>query len=179
MESQGSEALEARSNTYSLRSPRLADSREIWRLVCESEQLDRNSPYAYLLLCSDFAATSLVAEASGRVIAFVCGYRPPDRSDTVFVWQIGVAREARRCGTGAALLDGLLAQPGCRDVMFLEATVTPSNTASYALFSAFARRHQAALHEDCGFAGSLFPGRDHEDEIRLRIGPLGSQASNA
>lgn len=157
-----------------VRPPSAADAAAIWQLVGECRTLDRNSPYAYLLLCSDFSDTSVVATSGGGVVGFVGGYRPPRRPRTVFVWQIGVTPSARRTGLGAWMLEALLGRPGLADVRYLEATVTASNAASRRLFAGFARRRSAALSEseDGGFPSALFPQTDHEAEIRFRIGPL-------
>jgi hypothetical protein len=79
----------------------------------------------------------------------------------------------------------------------LEATVTPSNLASRTLFTRFARERSAPIEETVAFRSSDFPsdpspsdpsvtphpdspaptaigseGEPHEDEIRLRIGPV-------
>jgi L-2,4-diaminobutyric acid acetyltransferase len=144
----------------------------VWGLVRDSGVLDLNSPYAYLLLCSDFAQTSVVAEAAGQLVGFVGGYRPPPRPDSIFVWQIVTAREAQRHGLASQLLEALLSQRACAGVRFLEATVTPSNRPSRAFFERFARRLGVPFEEQNAFASELFPGADHEEEIRVRIGPL-------
>lgn len=155
-----------------MRPPRLDDAAAIWALVRDSKVLDLNSPYAYLLLCSDFAETCVVAEWADRLVGFVGAYRPPLRPHSVFVWQIVTARETQRSGLGASLLDSLLARPACRGVRFLEATVTPSNEASRALFQGFAHRRGVPLLREPAFAAELFPTADHEEEARVRIGPL-------
>jgi len=155
-----------------LRPPTPEDAASIWRLVRDARVLDVNSAYAYLLLCSDFAETSLVAHAGGRTVGFVGAYRPPVRPDTVFVWQIVTSGDLRHSGLGSSLLDGLLSRPACRSARFLEATVTPSNLPSRALFRGLARRRGAALVEREGFPAELFPTADHEEEVRLRIGPF-------
>jgi len=144
----------------------------VWHLVRESGVLDLNSPYAYLLLCSDFAPTSVIAETAGRIDGFVGAYRPPPRPESVFVWQVVTARDVQGRGLGSRLLDALVERPACRGVRFLEATVTPSNQPSHALFRGFARRHGVPLVEELAFGAELFPGPEHEEEVRVRIGPL-------
>jgi L-2,4-diaminobutyric acid acetyltransferase len=154
------------------RPPNPEDAAAVWGLVRDSGALDLNSPYAYLLLCSDFADTCVVAEAAGRVVGFVGAYRPPPRPDSLFVWQIVTARELRGAGLGRSLLDSLFLRPACRSVRFLEATVTASNDRSRALFAGFARRRGLPLVELPAFGPELFPAADHEEEVRVRIGPL-------
>jgi L-2,4-diaminobutyric acid acetyltransferase len=155
-----------------IRAPSLQDAAAVWRLVRESGVLDLNSPYAYLLLCSDFAPTSVVAESAGRIDGFVGAYRPPPRPDSVFVWQVVTARGVQGRGLGSRLLDAVLERPACRGVRFLEATVTPSNRPSRALFHGFARRRGVPLVEEAAFGAGLFPGPGHEEEVRFRIGPF-------
>jgi len=155
-----------------MRRPNAGDAAAIWRLVRYCRTLDRNSSYAYLLVCTDFAQTSVVAESAGRILGFLCGYRPPSRPESIFVWQVGVAPEARRDGAAAAMLEELISRDVCRDTRFLEATVTESNVASQALFERFAARHGARVEREPCFDVDLFPEPDHEAETRLRIGPL-------
>ncbi len=155
----------------------------MWQLARDSASLDLNSPYCYLLLCSHFADTSLVAEQQGEIVGFVLAYRPPKRIDgldgadgpaSIFVWQIAVAASHRGAGLARRLLETLVEQPAVRDVRQLEATVTPSNEASRRLFLGFARRFGASCREEEAFSADLFPAAAtaHEPEILLSIGPL-------
>jgi L-2,4-diaminobutyric acid acetyltransferase len=90
-------------------------------------------------LCRDFAETCVAAERDNRLVGFVTAYRPPRRPDAIFIWQIGVDLSVRRQGLGRQMLHYLLSLPACREIAFLEATVTPSNTASRRLFQSFAQ----------------------------------------
>jgi len=168
------ETVTAESNPARLRQPTQADGTAVWVLVDELGSLDRNSTYAYLLLCRDFSETCILAEdgGSGALLGFIMGYRLPAQPDTVFVWQVAVSEKARGQGLASRLLDGLLLSDGCRGVRYLESTVTPSNTASRALFGALARRLDTKLVESSGFPAESFPTGDHEPEPRLRIGPF-------
>lgn len=165
------------------RPPTPSDGRALWSLA-GSVGLDLNSPYAYVLWGDRFAGTSIVAQASGpgdepptgdggapagALVGFVTGFHPPGSPETLFVWQIGVAAAARSSGIGGRMLDELIARTGAR---WLEATVTPSNGASAALFRSVAGRHDAGVEERLVYPEDLFPG-GHEAEVLLRIGPLG------
>jgi len=161
----------------SIRPPRAGDAARIWALVRETPALDPNSPYAYLLLCTDFAATGAVAESGGELLGFVLGYRPPARPEVCFVWQVGVRHDQRGRGLAAALLERAVAPALADGARFLEATVTPSNAASRALFDGFARRMRAPCSRAPAFPSHLFPGGSHEDEVRIRIGPLSPDRS--
>lgn len=156
------------------RPPEGEDAAAIWRLVRDGGVLDANSPYAYLLLCTHFAATGRVAFLGPEVVGFVLGYRRPDDPNTAFVWQVGVAKPLHRRGLAGRLLDDWLAHCArSAPVHFVEATVTPSNRASRALFEAFANRHELCLRETVAYPRSLFPEETpHDEEIALRIGPL-------
>jgi L-2,4-diaminobutyric acid acetyltransferase len=155
-----------------LRRPDVRDAAAIWRLVRRSGALDVNSPYAYLLLTSHFADTSIVAEWGGDVVGFVAAYRPPSRLESLFVWQVAVDAAARGHGLGTRLLDGALATEAAAECRYLEATVTPSNASSWALFRGVARRRGVPGRQETGFEAALFPDGGHEDEILVRIGPL-------
>lgn len=160
------------NSDFSFRHPEVRDGLAIWRLIQEAGTLDLNSTYAYLMVCRDFSETCIVAEKNGHIMGFVTGYRPPRKPDTVFVWQIGVAPEARGRGLGSQVLDRLLGSEACASVRYLDTNVTPSNEASRAMFRSLARRLDASIEEQEGFDGSLFPSPSHEPERLLRIGPF-------
>ena len=166
------EASDGRRHT-SLSRPAAADGAAIWRLVCDDGTLEPNSAYAYMLLGGHFGGTSVVARRNGAIEGFVWAYLVPDRPDTVFVWQIGVTAAGRGLGLGSAMLREILSRPECGKVAFLEATVTPSNEASMALFLSFARHTRAPLDVSIGFDRRAFPDAGHETEMLVRIGPLG------
>lgn len=159
-----------------LRPPRGSDAVAIRDLVAETAVLDLNSTYAYLLLSTDFAQTSIVADVDGRLQGFITGYRPPPRPGVLFVWQVAVAPSAQRGGLAAAMLDALVDRVragGDGAPLTVEATVSPGNASSRAFFGAFARRHGVALTEHGHFtADQLDPDGAHEDEPLLRIGPI-------
>jgi L-2,4-diaminobutyric acid acetyltransferase len=147
--------------------PRLEDGRELWRIARDSKTLDVNSPYSYIMWCRDFAATSVVARSADGVCGFVTGFARPENPGTLFVWQVAVDAAQRGRGLAGRML-AHLADDGCR---FVEATVTPDNTASDRLFQSFARERGAGLQRIPLLGGELFPG-DHEPEVLYRIGPL-------
>ena len=78
-----------------MRSPDVTDAAAMHRIVREDGGLDLNSVYCYLLICSHFAGTSLVAEGQAGLAGFVAAYRQPAQPETLFVWQIGVAAGRR------------------------------------------------------------------------------------
>jgi len=160
-----------------LRRPCADDALGIHRLAADTGVLDVNSVYAYALLATDFADTSIVAERDGRVVGFIAGYRPPSRPWVLFVWQVAVDPSGQGAGLGGAMIDALVDRVGWDGhavPVTVEATVAPGNSASRAFFGAFARRHGVPLTERPHFGGELLsaqPGA-HDDEPMLSIGPI-------
>lgn len=159
-----------------LRRPVDADAIVMHRLVADTGVLDLNSTYAYLLMATDFADTSIVADDNGELSGLITGYSPPTRPEVLFVWQVAVAPSAQGTGLGGAMLDALVHRVrndrGGYPVT-VEATVAPDNTASRALFGGFARRQGVPITESPHFSGALLDaGEGHEDEPILRIGPI-------
>ncbi|MFE7790303.1 diaminobutyrate acetyltransferase [Streptomyces sp. NPDC057460] len=152
----------------------MEDGAAIWRIARDSEVLDLNSSYSYLLWCRDFAATSVVArDATGEPVAFVTGYIRPDRPETLVVWQVAVDHGHRGIGLAAELLDSLTARVTAeQDLARVETTITPDNTASDRLFTSYALRHDAAVEREVLFDGGLFPEGTHLPEVLYRIGPF-------
>ncbi|MFF5936083.1 diaminobutyrate acetyltransferase [Streptomyces sp. NPDC012508] len=167
--------MTAAQAAMTLESPRVEDGAAMWRIARDSRVLDLNSSYSYLLWCRDFAATSLVARAAdGEPVGFVTGYLRPDRPGTLVVWQIAVDESHRGRGLAGVLLDALTARVAPDAV---ETTVTPDNTPSDRLFTAYAARHRLPLEREVLFDGGLFPdsadgGTDHQPEVLYRIGPF-------
>jgi L-2,4-diaminobutyric acid acetyltransferase len=167
----------------------------MWRVASDTGVLDLNSPYAYLMSCRWFASSCVVAELAGaelkgEVVGFITGFRPQERPEVLFIWQVGVNAKARGHGVAGRMLDHLLHHAASPPVRTLETTVTPSNRPSDALFRSFARRHRATVETSPCFAGSDFPTDDHssegqpaeahEPELLYRISPLdGSPADSA
>lgn len=162
------------SNEIEIRHPRVEDGAALWRLVKEIDDLEVNTCYAYLLLCSHFSPGSMLAVRDGELIGCVLGYCPPTRPDAMFVWQVGVRSDARGQGLAIELLERFVALPVYRGRQYLEATVGRGNTASTALFTAFARKRNLAVEREPGFGPKLFAHPGHDTEDLFRIGPLRS-----
>lgn len=165
-----------------LRQPRADDAMAIRDLAAQTQVLDLNSTYAYLLLATDFAATSIVAERDGDLRGFITGYHPPPRPDVLFVWQVAVAPSEQGSGLASAMIDALVHRVRTDrrgHPVTVEATVSPDNSASRAFFGAFARRHGVALVEEPHFGGELLAADlSHDDEPILRIGPIAAPLPN-
>lgn len=170
MSSQSPQATRTCSSLH-FRSARPTDGASLWRLVQATGALEPNTPYAYVLLASDFGSTCLVAEQNGHVVGAVIGYHPPEQPRTAFVWQVGLMPAQRGQGLGVELLQRWIALPANQNCEWVTATVDDNNTASQALFKRFAALHGAPCHVQPHFTADLFPV-DHPAEPLYRIGPL-------
>ncbi len=156
------------------RSPSLEDGMTAFRLVEKCPPLDMNSSYCNLLQCSHFSNTSVAAEMNGEMVGFISGYVIPDRLDTLFVWQVAVAEQARGLGLASRMLSHIIARPNCAKISYLETSITQDNNASWALF----KRLASALSADFQSSGWMdkethFAGL-HDSEALVRIGPFNS-----
>ena len=148
------------------------DGPAVTALIATSPPLDTNSAYCNLLQCSDFADTCVVAEREGRIVGWISGYRPPSRPDSIFVWQVAVHASARGEGLAGRMLDALIARPMVHGATTLTTTITQDNAASWALFSAFARRHGAQLTRHPRFERDAHFRGAHDTEWQASIAPL-------
>lgn len=150
-----------------LRHPVLEDGTAVFDLVATCKPLDINSHYLYLLQCSHFASTCVVASHHGRVVAWVSGYIPPLQTDTFFVWQVAVGDTVRGQGLAKRLINWLLAQQ--RGIQKIHTSITPDNAASWALFKSLARDWDSDLSSRDWFEQqSHFSGR-HSTEVLVQI----------
>lgn len=156
--------------------PRLEQGADIRRLVAECPPLDLNSAYLYLLLAHHFADTCIVARSGEQAVGFVSAYQPPGRADTLFVWQVAVAPEARGRGLAGRMLRALLRREALRDVTRVETTVSPGNAASRAVFRGLAEYLGAPLAERPLFRTGHFGSAAHEDERLIAIGPFRTES---
>jgi L-2,4-diaminobutyric acid acetyltransferase len=160
------------SELVKLRRPVAEDGAALHSVIGSCPPLDTNSLYCNLLQCTHFAATSVVAEIDGALLAAVTGYLVPGNENTLFIWQVAVAEAARGRGLARKMLGEILARPECKNVTYIETTVTESNTASWALFEGFARRANVPLCRSEKFEKSIHLNDQHPSEILARIGPL-------
>ncbi|MEX1177324.1 MAG: diaminobutyrate acetyltransferase, partial [Nitriliruptor sp.] len=157
------------SDTTELRHLHRGDGAALHALVRDGGGLDLNSPYAYVLGERMFAATSVAAATADGLDGFVYGIAPANEPTTLFVWQVGVAPHARGRGLGLTMLRWLVDAVGPTHV---EATVTPSNTASRRLFAALARDLATELVVSRWVEPEELGDPGHEPEDLHRIGPI-------
>jgi L-2,4-diaminobutyric acid acetyltransferase len=155
-----------------LQPPRETDGAAIHNLIRRSAFLDDNSLYCYLLLCTHFAETSVVARINNEIAGAITAYVPPGQHDTLFVWQVAVAKTAQRRGLARQMLEDILQRGQLKHIRWIETTVTSDNEASRALFSSLARRHECNIEESVMFDRTTHFHKLHDTEHKLRIGPL-------
>ncbi len=161
---------ENNAEALSLRIPRASDGLALHQLVENCPPLDPNSLYCNLLQCSHFADTAVAAECDGELVGFISGFIPPNKPDTLFVWQVAVDASMRGRGLGAQMLNELIERTGAS---YMETTVTADNGASWGMFRSFARSRDTQC-EDCGplFERKQHFGDKHDSEHLARLGPF-------
>ncbi|MDQ0208270.1 diaminobutyrate acetyltransferase [Alkalicoccobacillus murimartini] len=150
--------------------PKKEDSSAMWNLVNEST-LDQNSPYKYMMMADFFTDTCVVAKQDDELVGFVTAFIQPERPDTLFIWQVGVDASQRGKGLASKMITELITW-NAKDIKYLEATVTPSNQASRALFNKLGRELDTECEISDHFSASLFPDDSHEKEQMFRVGPF-------
>lgn len=154
------------------RPPSAEDGPAIWRMIEGSGALDTNSLYCNLLQCTDFAGTCVLVEQGGAPLGWMSAYVPPTRPDTLFVWQVCTAPEARGQGLARRMIRSVLARPACRDLRHVECTITRANAPSWGLFRSLARDLCAPIQSELHFSRETHLGGRHDSEMRVTIGPF-------
>jgi L-2,4-diaminobutyric acid acetyltransferase len=168
-----------RVSDLTLRVPMSEDGFALHQLVEACPPLDPNSIYCNLLQCSHFSETSVAAELNGQLVGFTSAYLLPGRGDTLFIWQVAIAQNARGRGLAKRMIRHLLARPACQQVTRMETTITPDNQASWALFRSLARDLGAELTSSVWFERERHFGGQHADEHLLQIAPVSRGAVNS
>lgn len=186
--------LKKQSSRIALRPPVAEDAVALHALIADSPPLDGNSLYCNLLHCTHFSLTSVAAldvpsvssdspEAvagqsiddpvdPARLLGFISAYIPPAQPDTLFVWQVVVDVSLRGQRLAARMLDHILQRPSCAAVRYVDTTITAANQASRRMFTAWAARHQAQVHQALHFERERHLGGAHDSEYLVRIGPF-------
>jgi L-2,4-diaminobutyric acid acetyltransferase len=118
-----------------------------------------------------------VGVKDSEVVSFISAYIHPKKPDTLFVWQVAVGSRARGKGVGKIMLEKLVQREVCKEVVYLETTVTPSNNPSRSLFYSFSRAVDAKVEEEVFFPKEVFGEEGHEEEILIKIGPFNTLKS--
>lgn len=155
-----------------LRRPMPEDGVAVNELVEQCKPLDENSVYCNLLQCSHFSETSAVAELDGDVGGFVSGYIMPGQEDTLFVWQVAVAPDARGLSLAKQMILDILRRPAASRVRNLQTTITPDNKASHGVFNSIARVLNAEVDRDVLFDKEEHFDGNQKSEVLWNIGPF-------
>lgn len=167
------------ANGVGVRAPSPDEGALLWEIARDAGGLDLNSPYAYMMACRHFRETCALAVVCGKPAGFVMAHHIPARPDVLFIWQVAVLPAFRGLKIAKRMFDDLLTRATNSGVRTMEATVTPSNEPSAALFKAFAKSRNAELEIRTGFAATEFPqGYAHEAEDLYVITPVADTASN-
>ncbi|UOD49219.1 diaminobutyrate acetyltransferase [Orrella daihaiensis] len=158
-------------SSLTFRAPNQRDGVAVWRAVQQAGTLEPNTAYFYLIFCSDFRETCLIAEDDKAIAGVLIGYHPPNDPETAFCWQIGVLPAWRGQGLGKRMLCAWLNLPANREVNWVTATVADDNAASDQLFRSFARSLSATCSVEPHFTADHFPA-GHRPEPIYRIGPI-------
>lgn len=169
---------DSHTSAITFRKPEKGDGYRLHQLVAQCPPLDANSVYCNLLQCTHFADTGVAAELDGDLVGFISGYIPPQQSDSVFVWQVAVHEKGRGQGLAKKMLKEIVNREACRDVRYMETTITEDNDASWALFRSFARDMGAELSYHEHFEKEQHFGGEHDSEFLLRIGPFTRSAND-
>jgi L-2,4-diaminobutyric acid acetyltransferase len=160
----------ASASEICLRSPLEVDGAAVHALVARCPPLDTNSLYCNLLQCSMFSSTCVLAERNNQPVGFVSAFLLPAASNSLFVWQVAVAPEARGVGLAHGMLLELLSQSACQQVSELRTTITQGNTASWALFGSLARTLGAHVRSEVYFDRHQHFNNQHDSEMLVTIG---------
>jgi len=152
------------------RAPTVDDGTRLWEIASDSQVLDVNSSYSYVLWCHDFAETSIVAEVDGRTVGFVTGYRRQSDPSTLMVWQVAVDDDYRGHGIAATMLHRLFDRTSRRGVVALHTTISPDNAASQRLFGSVASARGLRFERRDLFGANAFPDA-HEPEDLYMLEP--------
>lgn len=158
-----------------VRAPRAQDASAIWKVVSTAAELDENSWYCYLLLCTHFSQTCAVAVQAGELVGFVTGFRPDDEPEALFVWQLWVDGHARQRGLAGRLLENVIDRQ-IGSIRRVYATVDPANVTSLRFFSRFAARLDGAITVRTYLSSGDFPqgnaSHPPEDLVTITMGSL-------
>ncbi len=153
-------------------SPQSIDGYEVNQLVKNCKPLDENSIYCNLLQCYHFSETSICAKANGVICGFVSGYILPGKNNTLFIWQVAVSEHVRGQGLGMKMINKILSSEACKNVKFIQTTVTKSNHASWRLFQKLANILSVEHNSNVLFNDITHFRGEHESEELITLGPI-------
>lgn len=151
-----------------LRVPNKDDAKKIYNLVKDTNVLDVNSEYLYLLQTTHFKEYCCVATLDDSIVGFTSGYIIPDRNDTLFIWQVAVDEIARGNGLAGKMLVDILQRDHLKNITTIHTTISPSNNSSKRLFEKLSKQYGVSFKSETMFKIEDF-NNAHEDEVLYKI----------
>lgn len=152
--------------------PLKENAKDIYNLIKRGGVLDLNSEYLYLLQCTHFSETCSVATFNDEIIGFVSGYLLPNKSDTLFIWQIAVDERFR--GQNIAFKTIMNIFNSNENIKYILSTVSPSNKSSQRVFEKLANHFNTKIENETTFSLEDFLN-SHEIEVQYLIGPINNK----
>jgi len=151
-----------------LRKPIKSDAKDIYQLVKDTNVLDVNSEYLYLLQTTHFKEYCCVATLDDQLVGFVSGYLLPDQEETLFIWQVAVSETARGRGLAGKMIIDILQRESTKNVHYVHTTISPSNSSSQRLFEKLSSEYGVSFTQETMFEIKDF-NNAHEDEVLYKI----------
>lgn len=133
---------EAHGQPIVLRRPTLNDAQGMLDVVLDTNKindkggLDIYALESYERMCTDFAATSMVATTGGKIVGFITGFLMPGTPESeLFIWQIGVDTDGQGKGIGGNMLIELAKRSKATGFV---TTIEENNMASQRVFQKLA-----------------------------------------
>ncbi len=154
--------------SISIREPMKSDAKHIYKLVKDTNVLDVNSEYLYLLQTTHFKEFCSVALLEEEIVGFTSGYLIPNKEDTLFIWQVAVDSKARGEGLAGKMIVDILQRESSKNVKSIHTTISPSNSSSQKLFEKLSKNYGVSFEKETMFEISDFNDA-HEDEVLYKI----------
>ena len=154
-----------------IQKPTISYALEIENLVRNSPPLDLNSTYHYFIQSHYFKETCAIAiNEIDQVVGFVSGFQDPKKSDTLFIWQVAISKDARGSGLASKLIHFILQEHP--HMQFIETTITKDNTSSISLFNKISQELNTNIIEEPFLDKTKHFLNQHDSENLFRIGPF-------
>ena len=160
-----------------LKVPEKANSKKIFKLIKDTNALDLNSEYLYLLQSTHFTSTCSIGLLEEEVVGFVSGYRQPQKPNALFIWQVAIDKSLKGQGLANKLMFNILERKENIDLTYIHTTVSPSNKASIRVFEKLAEKLDTKIESKDFLKKEDFINQ-HEEEVLYEIGPFNLKEKN-
>ncbi len=159
------------NSNFNIIHPTKKHAKEIFKLVSRCKPLDINSEYLYLLQTTYFKDTCSLALLEKKAIGFISGYLVPNKTNTLFIWQVAVDKQARGKGLAKKLLLEILQREHSKNIEYIHTTISPQNIPSQKFFEKLASDLNTTIKKSILFDNDDFT-TEHEQEVLFEIGPI-------